>query len=222
MRLNCNGRQFAPEGAVFSPVNNTLIAFCLGIVMLVAGLPIAYLAWPARTPASVAIAEAPSVGGPFTLQDASGRAVTEQTFPGQWTLIFFGFTHCPDVCPTTLSKVATILDTLGAQAKHLQPLFVTLDPERDTPEILADYTQHFDARILGLTGTPEQIESMSDAYRVYAQQVPHGDSYTLDHSAVMYLMGPDGELVRHFTQQMGAETMSRSIADALPGSAGDH
>ncbi|WP_150305531.1 SCO family protein [Pseudomonas saliphila] len=202
-------------------MNKTLIALCIGILVLVAGLPVAYLSWPARTPASVAIAQAPSVGGPFTLQDTAGRTVTEQSFPGQWTLIFFGYTHCPDVCPTTLSTVAAILETLGDQAKHLQPLFVTLDPERDTPEILADYTGHFDERILGLTGTQEQIESMSEVYRVYAKQVPQGDSYTLDHSAVIYLMGPDGQLVSHFSQQMDADALARDIADALPRSAGD-
>lgn len=197
-------------------MNKTLIAFCIGIFVLAAGLPIAYLSWPARTPASIAIAQAPSVGGAFTLQDHAGRTVTEQTFPGQWTLMFFGYTHCPDVCPTTLSTVAAVLDTLGDQADHLQPLFVTLDPARDTPAILADYTAHFDERILGLTGTPEQIESMSEAYRVYAKQVPQGDSYTLDHSAVIYLMGPDGRLVSHFSQQMDADAMARDIANALP------
>ena len=201
-------------------MNKTLIAFCVGILVLVAGLPVAYQAWPARTPASVAIAQAPSVGGPFKLPDPGGRTITEKSFPGRWSLMFFGFTHCPDVCPTTLTKVTTLLGTLGEQAKHVQPLFITLDPERDTREILADYTDHFDERILGLTGTPEQIESISAAYHVYSRKVPLGDSYTLDHSAVMYLIGPDGQLVSHFTQQMDADAMARDIADALPSSAG--
>ncbi|QJD57503.1 SCO family protein [Pseudomonas sp. gcc21] len=203
-------------------MNKTLIACGLGILLLAAGLPVAYLSWPARTSASVAIAEGAAIGGPFELRDPTGRTITEQTFRGQWTLMFFGFTHCPDICPTTLTRVAAILRTLDQQAGQLQPLFITLDPERDTPEILSDYTRHFDPRILGLTGTPEQIDAISDAYRVYARKVPMGDAYTLDHSAVMYLIGPDGELVKHFTQQMDTDAMAREIADALPRSAGDH
>lgn len=196
-------------------MNKPLIAFCLGIGVLIAGLPVAYLSWPARTPASVAIAEEPGVGGPFELQDHNGRVVTEQTFRGQWLLIFFGFTHCADICPTTLSSVATVLDRLGDKAGDLQPLFVTLDPERDTVDVLAAYTSHFDDRILGLTGTPAQVETISEAYRVYFRKVPHGDTYLLDHSAVIYLMAPDGELANHFSQQLDADAIARQVADSL-------
>ena len=197
-------------------MNRTLTICCLGLLLLIAGLPVAYLSWPAPVPASAAIDEGKVIGGPFELQDHNGRRVTDKTFHGDWTLMFFGFTHCPDICPTTLAQIGAVLDSLGTQADHLQPLFVSLDPERDTPEILAGYIHHFDERILGLTGTQAQIDAMSDAYRVYARKVPLGGSYTLDHSAVMYLIGPDGELVSHFTQPVEAYAMARTIAAALP------
>lgn len=203
-------------------LNKTLTLCGLGLLLLIAGLPVAYLSWPAPVPPSAVLGESEAIGGPFELQDHNGRRVTHETFHGHWTLMFFGFTHCPDVCPTTLSGISAVLNSLGNQASHLKPLFVSLDPERDTPAILAEYIHHFDGRILGLTGTQAQIDAMSDAYRVHAQKVPLGDSYTMDHSAVMYLMGPDGELVSHFTPPVDAQAMAREIAAALPRAAGEN
>ena len=129
-----------------------------------------------------------TIGGPFTLSDQDGKTVTQDAFKGAPTVIFFGFTHCPDVCPTTLFEVTQIFKKLGDKAK-INGLFVSVDPERDTPELLKDYLSNFDPRIRGLTGTKEQLEPMFKAYRVYARKVPGNDGfYSMDHSAIVYLM----------------------------------
>lgn len=143
-----------------------------------------------------------AVGGPFTLTDETGRTVTSDTFRGQWRLMYFGFTWCPDICPTDTAKLAAGLRLFAekhpAQAKTLQPLFVTVDPERDTPAALAEFTDSFHPRLLGLTGTREQIDSALKAFRIYAQKVPGStdNAYTYDHHAVLYLMDPDGRPVQ--------------------------
>lgn len=188
------------------------------LLLLLAGLPIAYLNWPARVPVSAAINEGVEIGGAFDLQDHHGREVTEDSFNGRWTLVFFGFTHCPDICPTTLSHVARVLDALGEDAEQLQPLFITLDPARDTPELLAEYTAFFDPRILGLAGTEEQTRHVADAYSVYFKKVDTSDTYTLDHTTSLYLMGPDGTFKRHFSEQVPADVMAQEIADLLDAS----
>jgi protein SCO1/2 len=140
----------------------------------------------------------PEVGGPFELVDASGRAVSDQTFRGRWLLVFFGFTACPDVCPTALADMHAVLEALGEDASRVQPLFISVDAQRDRPERLAAYTRAFDARILGLTGTPQQIERAARAYGVYQRRVAQGGGYTFDHSAVLYLMDPEGRYAAHF------------------------
>lgn len=192
-------------------MKTTLMVLGIGTGLLLAGLPVAYLTWPAPIPGVIDVAE---VGGRFELVDPQGRTVDEQTFGGQWTLVFFGFTHCPDVCPTTLATVSSVMGQLGNSAARVQPLFITLDPERDTPAMMGAYTAFFDPRILGLTGSPEQIRQVSDAYAVYAKRVPSGDSYLLDHSTRVYLMHPDGTLAQVFSQE-GAEAMTRQIQALL-------
>jgi protein SCO1/2 len=129
-----------------------------------------------------------TIGGAFQLTDQDGKTVTQDTFKGAPTVIFFGYTHCPDVCPTTLFEVTQIFKALGDKAK-INGIFVSVDPERDTPELLKDYLSNFDPRIHGLTGTKEQLEPMFKAYRVYARKVPGSDGYySMDHSAIVYLM----------------------------------
>lgn len=185
------------------------------ILVLLAGLPIAYLNWPAPAPLAAAINDGAQIGGTFELQDLKGRSVTQETFNGRWTLVFFGFTHCPDICPTTLSHIASVMDGLGDQAAQLQPLFITLDPQRDTPELLAEYTAFFDPRILALSGSAEQTRQVAEAYGVYFKQVAAGDTYTLDHSTGLYLMGPDGEFKRRFAEPLSAGAMVKDIAGLL-------
>lgn len=142
--------------------------------------------------------QSPSFGGPFSLVDHRGVPVTEKTYAGKVMLVFFGFTSCPDVCPTGLSLMSDLLDTLGDQARHVQPILITVDPERDTKERLADYVQAFHPSLVALTGTIEQIEAVAKAYRVYFKKAPLADSndYSVDHSAQIFVMGRKGEFLR--------------------------
>lgn len=140
-----------------------------------------------------------SVGGPFRLVDQTGATVTEADLKGKLTLIFFGFTHCPDVCPTSLFEMSEILTALGPDASKVQTLFVTVDPERDTPEVMKAYLSSFNPQLRGLSGTPEQIDAIKRAYRVYSKKVPlDGGDYTMDHTAVIYLMDKSGTFLAPF------------------------
>ena len=138
----------------------------------------------------------------FSLVDHTGTPVTDDDFAGKWQLVFFGFTYCPDVCPTTLSEMSVVLEKLGDDADQVQPLFITVDPERDTPEVMAAYVALFDSRIVGLTGTGVQIKQALRAFRVYYAKVEREglpDDYTMDHSAFVYLMSPEGAYAAHFS-----------------------
>ncbi len=138
------------------------------------------------------------VGGPFTLQDGNGREVTDRDFRGKYMLVYFGYTFCPDVCPTTLNEVADALDRLGSTADKLQAVFITIDPKRDTPAVVKQYAAAFSPRLIGLTGTDEQIAKVAQRYRVYYAEHRTGsgpNDYTMDHSSVLYLMGPDGRFI---------------------------
>lgn len=138
------------------------------------------------------------IGGPFTLVSTRGGTVTDQTYRGKWLVLFFGYTYCPDVCPTTLNNISVALEALGADANRFQPAFVTVDPKRDTREVLADYLKSFDSRIIGLTGTQAQIDRIVKEYRIYvAQQKSESgdDDYLVAHSAYIYLMDPQGKFV---------------------------
>ena len=135
-----------------------------------------------------------AIGGPFALQDGSGKTVTDRDFLGRYALVYFGYTHCPDVCPTTLSDIAGALDKLpAADRAQLVPVFITVDPARDTPAVMGDYAHAFGPSFVGLTGSPEAIAAVEQEYHVYAAKHPlaHGD-YAMDHSSVLYVMGPDG------------------------------
>ena len=137
-----------------------------------------------------------AIGGPFELVSGSGETVSDKTLAGKPTVLFFGFTFCPDVCPTTLAELQGWMEALGPEADKLNYAFVTVDPERDTPDVMRDYVWAFDKRILPLTGSREQIDAMLKAYRVYAKKVPLDDGdYTMDHSAAVYLMNADNKFV---------------------------
>ncbi len=148
-----------------------------------------------------------AIGGPFELVDGNGETVTDATFAGKPTVLFFGFTYCPDVCPTTLSELQGWMDALGDDAEKLNYAFVSVDPERDTPEVMRDYVWAFDKRITPLTGTRDQVDAMIKAYRVYAKKVPLDDGdYTMDHSAAVYLMNADNKFVGTIAYQEAEDT----------------
>ena len=140
-----------------------------------------------------------AIGGPFQLTDQSGTTVTDKSLQGRPSLIFFGFTHCPDVCPTSLFEISEVLRAMGKDADRVNAYFVSVDPERDSMEAMKDYLSSFDPHLKGLTGDPEAIAKMLTAYRVYAKKVPLKDGdYTMDHTALTYLMDRDGTFVAPF------------------------
>ena len=147
-------------------------------------------------------ANASGIGGPFTLTNQDGKTVTDADFAGEPKLVFFGYTHCPDVCPTTLSDITAMLGALGKD-KKAAVLFITVDPERDTPAVLKDYLSSFDPRITGLTGSPAAVAKVLQDYRVYAKKVPtEGGDYTMDHTALVYLMDKSGNFVQSFNPEL--------------------
>ncbi|WP_346295859.1 SCO family protein [Rhodopseudomonas sp. P1] len=140
-----------------------------------------------------------TIGGPFRLTDQNGQVITEQSMKGKPTLIFFGFTRCPDVCPTSLFELSQVLGAMGPDAERINAYFVSVDPERDTPQSMKDYLSSFDPHLKGLVGTPEATEKIEKAYRVYAKKVPLKDGdYTMDHTALIYLMDKSGNFVSPF------------------------
>ena len=139
------------------------------------------------------------IGGPFRLTDQNGRAVTDQDLKGKPFLVFFGFTHCPDVCPTTLFDMSEVMKSLGSDANRVGALFITVDPQRDTAASLKDYLSNFDPHVEGLTGDPAALAAVAKEYRVYYKKVPlDGGDYTMDHTAIVYLMDKDGHFVSPF------------------------
>lgn len=159
-----------------------------------------------------------AIGGPFTLTDASGKTVTDADFRGRYMLIFFGFTNCPDICPAGLQLISAAMAKLGDKADRIVPVFVSVDPARDTPEKLASYVKNFDDRVVGLTGTPEQIAHIANVYRVFYEKTPNesapGD-YGINHTSIIYLMGPDGKYVRHFTPMTDLDEMVQRLDKLL-------
>lgn len=160
----------------------------------------------------------PTIGGPFTLVGTDGGTVSSQDFRGKYMLVYFGYTYCPDVCPTTLNSVAQAMGKLGAKAAQVQPIFITVDPERDTPAVMKRYVSAFSPSLLGLTGTPAQIAAVAKAYRVYyARHVtgPGPNDYSMDHSSIIYLMGPDGQFIEPIAAGDSGEQMAKAIAAHL-------
>ena len=158
------------------------------------------------------------VGGPFTLTDHTGKHVTEQDFRGRTMVVFFGFTFCPDVCPSGLQVMSAALDKLGPKADRVVPVLITVDPERDTPAQLAMYVQSFHPRLVGLTGTPAEIEAVAKAYRVYVRKVGDPKStagYTIDHSSIIYVMGPDGAYRTHFPHSTNVDALAAALGKLL-------
>jgi cytochrome oxidase Cu insertion factor (SCO1/SenC/PrrC family) len=158
------------------------------------------------------------VGGPFELTDQTGHVRTERDFRGKLMLVYFGFTYCPDICPTDLQAIGLALDKLGSDAASVQPLFITVDPERDTAEHLAQYVPIFHPRLIGLTGNPAAIRKAADAYKVYYAKIPLGkatDDYTVDHTAFIYLMDRDGNYLGFFPPGTSADRMVEIIRPRL-------
>lgn len=198
-----------------------LLALVAGIVLLSVG--VVFWMRPVAPTAVVdsgvmRVPEGTAIGGPFQLVDHHGRAVSEQDFAGKFMLIFFGFTHCPDVCPTELQVMANAMDVLGSDGANVVPTFISVDPERDTPAQIKDYVAAFHPKLVGLTGTVDQVAAVAKTYKVYFAKQPSvggSNEYQVDHTAFVYLMGPDGVLRSMFRSGASAEAIAGEIRNQL-------
>ncbi len=202
------------------PLRVALAVLALAVLALaiVASYGVYRQAWPPeRRP--LATADLVAIGGPFSLIDHTGRAVTEKDFAGRLLLVYFGYTYCPDLCPTALTTMGQAIGLLGNDGAPVVPLFVTLDPARDTPEHLAMYVGYFHPRLVGLTGTAEQVAAAAQAYQIDFVRLPgkSGDDedYLMDHTAIIYLMGRDGRFRAHFTLETPAADIAARIREYL-------
>ena len=158
-----------------------------------------------------------NIGGPFTLVDQDGQTVTEANYSGRWLLVYFGYTYCPDVCPTSLSRNVDAIELLGDKGDLVTPVLISIDPQRDTPEKLKQYVGLFNPRMVGLTGTPEQIAAVAKEYRVFYMRSPGDtpDSYVVDHSSLTYLVGPDGKVAQFFSHSASPEEIANRLKQRL-------
>jgi len=158
------------------------------------------------------VAQPAAIGGPFQLTDQNGKAVTDKNLKGKPTLIFFGYTHCPDVCPTSLFEISEVLRAMGKDADKVNAVFISVDPERDTPATMKDYLSSFDPHLEGLSGDPAETAKVITSYRVYAKKVPTKDGdYTMDHTALIYLMDRDGRFVSPFNLKRSPEEAAADL-----------
>ncbi|WP_454642456.1 SCO family protein [Bradyrhizobium liaoningense] len=162
------------------------------------------------------VAQPAAIGGPFQLTDQNGKAVTDKSLKGKPTLIFFGYTHCPDVCPTSLFEISEVLRVMGKDADKINAVFISVDPERDTPATMKDYLSSFDPHLEGLSGDPAETAKVISSYRVYAKKVPTKDGdYTMDHTALIYLMDRDGRFVSPFNLKRTPEEAAADLKKYL-------
>jgi protein SCO1/2 len=182
-----------------------------GVLVIAAGVLLALaLRETPRGAAGTALASA--IGGPFQLIDQNGEPFSDADLKGKWHLIFFGYTHCPDACPTALNEMSLALDRLGMKRDEVGVVFITVDPERDTPDALKSYVQSFDAPIVALTGSPEAVAQAAKAYRVFYAKHPRPDGdYDMDHSAVIYVMNPEGRFTATFTPDSSADAIVQRL-----------
>lgn len=192
--------------------SKNLLIGLVAFLILVGGLVYLSSAWlGGGEPSLPSIA----IGGPFALEASDGHTVTDKTYRDKWELIYFGYTLCPDACPTALNEIAGALEKLGPQAAQVQPIFITIDPARDSPKVMGEYVKAFDPRIVGLTGTPDAIATAAREYRVYYAKVEDKDApdgYLMDHSSVIYVMRPgDGRFVATFTHETTLDQMAERL-----------
>jgi cytochrome oxidase Cu insertion factor (SCO1/SenC/PrrC family) len=198
------------------PRRRTLV---MAIVLLLAAVALAAASFLYRPgPAGPLASGAALVGGPFSAINHKGEAVTEKTYQGHYRLMFFGFTFCPDVCPTELQVMAQALKQLGPDGESIVPILVTIDPARDTPDVMKSYVEAFDPRLVGLTGSPAQIAASAKAWRVFYQKVENKDrpdDYTMDHSSLIFLMDRDNRFLKHFTYATDPTALADEIRRAI-------
>jgi protein SCO1 len=199
--------------ATTKPQPRHLLAVALVVIAI--GVAAAFVAVD-RLPRGDASTATLQLGGPFSLTAPDGRVVTDRDFRGKWLIIYFGYTSCPDACPTALSDITAALEQLGPLADKVQPLFITVDPDRDTPEVMADYAGSFDPRFLGLRGTAEETAAAAAEFRVtYVVRKLGHDAYAIDHSSFIYLMNPDGALAKLLTGDLPGHQLADELRQLI-------
>ena len=202
------------------PSRPKLISAAILILVALAIAAIALTQWPTKGPIGSGTA---LIGGPFTMLNHKSETVTEKIFEGRYTLYFFGYTFCPDVCPTELQVITAALKELGLDASKITPVFVSIDPERDTPKIIREYIANFDSRFVGLTGTPEQLAVMAKAFHIYYKKETDpkdAQNYGMDHPSILYLMAPDGKFAKHFPYTTDAKNLALGLKSVLQDAGG--
>jgi cytochrome oxidase Cu insertion factor (SCO1/SenC/PrrC family) len=215
-----NDKRDQQQAGPAKPFNGMAIAFAIAALLVAAYFAGRHYFAPAGHDApAVASVSTARIGGPFSLVDHDGKPVTDADFRGRYMLVYFGFTYCPDVCPTSLNRNMQALDLLDeAKAQAIQPILISVDPERDTPAHLKEYVGHFGPSLRGLTGTPEQVAAAAKAYAVYYAKVPNADdpeTYLIDHTSITYLMAPDGSFVQHFRHDLPPDEMAEQLRKVL-------
>jgi len=216
----------APEIAPPAPKKTTRLGLVAGLIAVISMAGLIYVmqqrhksSGPASTVMQSKQSGVALIGGPFKLTDHTGKNVTEQDFRGKFMLVMFGYTYCPDVCPTTLSTMSDAMDLLGDEADRVTPVFITIDPERDSVEHLKEYVTYFHPRLVALTGSAKQIKAVAKVYRVYyakaAENKEDAEDYQMDHSSISYLMGPDGKFIAHFSHGTEAGAITQRIIENL-------
>ena len=204
-----------PAATPKRPPPFALIATALaGVLILVAGLLIA-LAFRDQAKGIAGSPLAAAIGGKFSLVDQNGKPFTDSDLKGKWQLVFFGYTHCPDVCPTSLNDLALAIDKLGKKKDQVGIVFISVDPERDTPPVLKTYVDAFGGPIVALTGSPEAVAHAAKDYRVYFAKHPTADGYDMDHSALIYVMDPQGRFTATFTPDTPPDDIAARLQKLL-------
>jgi protein SCO1 len=205
-------RPKTPKGA---PRFRVIAVTLAGLLVLAAG-GLLSLAFRDNPKGAAGTLLASAIGGPFRLVDQNGKPFGDSDLKGKWHLVFFGYTNCPDTCPTALNELSLALERLGKERDAVAIVFITVDPERDTPEVLKPYVANFDAPIVALTGTAEEVAQAAKAYRVYYAKHPRPDGgYDMDHSAVIYVMDPQGRFAATFTPDSTAEAIAERLQKLL-------
>ena len=201
-----------PAGSLRFVVATVLLA---GVLILAAGALLGF-ALHENPKGAAGTLLGSAIGGPFHLVDQNGKPVSDADLKGKWQLVFFGYTHCPDTCPTALNEISLALDQLGKKRDELEIVFITVDPERDTPDVLKSYVQSFDAPIIALTGSPDAVAQAAKDYRVYYAKHSRPDGgYDMDHSAVIYIMDPQGRFTATLTPDATADAMAERLQKLL-------
>jgi len=214
--------------ALVSSMNPRLLLVSVAFFMIGAAAAVAVLSdrLAQPSPRFIKVEGKAAIGGDFALTDHTGKRVTQADFAGRHMLVFFGFTSCPDICPIGLQTISQAIDQLGPTGDQVVPVFITIDPERDTVQRVADYVSQFHGRMAGLTGTRQEIQAVAKVYRAYYEKVADessSDAYAMDHTSIIYLMDGNGEYAAHFAFNTGAEEIARRTGEILrqdPGRSG--